>query len=486
MPSKKIKLSELLLEIDKDHLCDILLDLAESSAEIDNRVRNLITPKNQLNNPISYYKKLIGKLPNRINNVSDRKLLLEGLKPVLTQIKDLQNHRNYDEATKPLFVILEIILLKLSKSGLKGMATEMQKAAITWCENVDKISSSEIQFNALHDLLSLESAKEFKIEPILMGYRATHEGVVPVYSDANGLHRDFYQMILQLSKSIESTTLLEDLRKHLMSHTNSKYFNLQLMYISQKIDPEVEFVSKVIKDLKDREVAVLLKEFLWKKAEYTKAIDILFQHIELNKDNFNYKSSDEYLAALDYIGIYEKSPEYCKLENYCQVLVYLISTGENYTAQDCSSKAKWRIFLVNLITVSKTKFNIYYEQIIDILRNKKLYKTLVYIGLGQKDRKILAEYLGYLDYLEDTIESCEIIAKDYPEIAFKKFSSIIRTQLVEYDYSFFDFDNDFRKVFKKERILALLEMFKKVTGPENSKKIINMVAKVNRCYKAGI
>jgi hypothetical protein len=486
MPSKKIKLSELLLEIDKDHLCDILLNLAESSNEIDNRVRNLITPKNQLNNPISYYKKLIGKLPNRINNASDRKLLLEGLKPVLTQIKDLQNIRNYAEATKPLFVILEILLLKLSKSHMKGMMTEMQKAAISWCDNVDKIPNSEIQFNSLHELLGLENAKEFKIEPILLGYRATHEEVVPVYSDTNGLHRDFYQMLLQLSKSIESTTLLEDLRKHLMSHTNSKYFNLQLLYISQKIDPEVEFVSKVKKDLKDREGMVLLKEFFWKKGEYTKAVDILFQHIELNKDNFNYKSSDEYLSALDYIGIYEKNPEYFKLKNYCQVLVYLISTGENYTAQDCSSKAKWRIFLVNLITVSKTKFNIYYEQIISILRNKKLYKTLAYIGLEHKDKKILAEYLGYLDYLEDIIESCEIIAKNFPDVAFKKFSNIIRTQLVEYDYGFFDFDNDFRKVFKKERILALLEMFQKVTGPENSKKIINMIAKVNRCYKAGI
>ena len=484
MPKKSSKLSELFLEIDKDQLCDILLNIAESSPEIDNRIRTLITPKSQLNNPIAFYKKLANKLPNRINNASDRKLLLEALKPILTQVKDLQNIRNYLEASKPLFVILETMLLKLAKSDLKGMLIEMQKATIAWCENIDKIPNSEVQFMALQDILGLENAKELQLERQIMGYKVTREGPIPVYHSSTGLHTDFYQLLLQLSKSIESKSLLEDLRKYLTSHQSSKQFDLQLLNISQKLDSEEDFVKSIIKDLKNRESAILLKDFYWNKGEYSKAADILFQHIDLNKDYFGYKNGEEYASTLHYVAIYNKNPEYCKPENYCQVLVYLVATGDSNTAQDVSITAKWRGFFKELVDLSGVNFDFYYKQIVSRLSTKYLNKILAEIALIMEDKIILAMNIGYLEFWEDTVQACEIITKQYPEHALKSISKLIRSDLSEFDYHHYGGGEDFKSVFKQDRIVKLLNNIKTCVTEDSHKKIDNMITKVNKCYKA--
>jgi hypothetical protein len=482
MPKKSTKLSELLYDIDKDQLCDILLNIAESSPEVNTRIRTLLTPKSQLNNPISYYKKLISKLPSKIKNVSDRKLLLEGLKPILTQIKDLQNTKNYTEANKPLFVILEIVLFKLAKSELKSMLSEMQKAAINWCSNVDKINNSEQQFNALQEVLNLENSKEFKLEPRIIGYGLGDGGFVPTYS-GNGLHVDFYQLLLQLSKSINSISLLEDLKVLLTKHKQSKAFELQLLNISQKIDTETVFIKKVGNNLRNRESALLLKDFYWQKGKLTKAVDVLFEHIQLNQNNFLYKSSEEYLSALDYIEIFEKTPEYCKLENYCQVLIYLITTGEYNTAQDISEKAKWKPFLKKLVEIDVKNFDVYYIQITDILTKKYLYKILAEIALLKQDKKLLSKYLNYIEDWDGVIEGCQIIAADYPEITLKKIANISRSQLSEYNhYSYYQ--EDFRAVISKDRFLKVLETIKSNINSESHKQIDNMIKKVHTCYAA--
>jgi hypothetical protein len=482
MPKKSSKLSELLYEIDKDQLCDILLNIAESSPEVDSRIRTLLTPKSQLNNPISYYKKLISKLPTRIRNISDRKLLLEGLKPVLTQIKDLQNTKNYLEANKPLFVILEIVLFKLAKSDVKSMVGEMQKAAIAWCENLDKINNSELQFHSLQEVLNLERSKELNLEPRLAGFMIRGGEPVPNYY-SNALHTDFYQLLLQLSKSINSVSVLEDLSGFLTKHKQSKAFSSQLLNISQKLDSESDFIKKVSSNLQTRESALLLKDFYWNKGEFVKAVDALYQHIVLNKQYFQYKSSDEYTSALDYIELFENTPEYCKIEDCCQVLIYLITTGEYNTAQDISEKAKWKPFLKKLVEIGVKNFDVYYLRITDILTKKYLYKILAEVALLKRDKNLLSKYLNYIEDWDGVIEACQLIAEDYSDIALKKIANISRSQLSEYNYYSY-YQEDFRVVISKDRFLKVLETIKANISPESHKQIDNMIKKVNLCYNA--
>jgi hypothetical protein len=479
MPKKSINLSELLIDIDKDQLCDILLNLAENSPEVDNRIRTLITPKSKLNNPVNHYKKLLKGLPTKVKNASDRKLLLEGIKPILTQIKDLQNTKNYLEASKPLFVILEIMVFKLAKSELKSMLGEMQKATIAWCENVVKINNSEQQFTALQEVLSLESSKELKLEPRIIGYGMGDSGFVPTYS-GTGLHVDYYQLVLQLSKSLDSINLLEDLRGFLSKHKQSKAFELQLLYISQKVDSEEVFVKKVGNNLRQRESAILLKDYFWNKGEHAKAVDILFQHIELNKGYFQYKSSDEYLSAQEYIEIFDKNPEYCRVEDCVKVLVSLITTGDSYTAQDVGVNAKWRPYLQSLIKIDPKNFQTNYFEITEILAKKHLSKTLAAIAIVLEDKKVLSSYLNYIEGWDGMIEACQIIAADYPDIALKKIANISRSYLSEYSYAYYG--DDFKTVITPDRFLKVLETIKANIGIESHKQIDNLVIKVHRCY----
>jgi tetratricopeptide (TPR) repeat protein len=468
MPKKSTKLSELLLDIDKDQICDILLNLAESSPEADNRIRTLIAPKSQLNNPVSYYKKLLKKLPSRIKNASDRKLLLEGLNPLLTQIKDLQNTKNYLEANKPLFVILEIILLKLAKSELKSMLGEMQKSAIAWCENLDKINNSELQFNALQEVLELENTKELKLEPRVLGYGFEVDGMVPTYS--NGLHTDFYQLLLQLPKSINPVSVLEDLRGFLTKHKRSKAFSLQLLNISQKLDSEDDFIKKVCSNLQTRESALLLKDFYWNKGEFVKAVKALYQHILFNQKYFQYKSSDEYTSAKEYVEIYDKNPEYCKAEDYCEILTCLITTGEYNTAQDVTYGAKWRDYMFKLITATGKDFGQHYQNIVRTLIDRRLDKMVAHFALAFKDQKLLSKYLSSIDTWLDMVQSCEIIATDYPEIALHKISNISRSFLFDSSRSYY-YEDDFRDIISRETLLGILENIKANIGEESYKKI---------------
>lgn len=483
MPKKLTKLTDLFSEIDKDHLCDILLALAQSNIEIENRIRTLIAPKSQLDNPTVFYKKLIKKLPNKIKNASDRKLLTEGLKPLLTQIKDLQNIRNYTEANKPLTIMLEIVVSKLAKSSLKGMQTDLQNTTMSWCQNIDNIPNSELQFKALQDILMLETSKELQLESEVMGYFITKDGLVPNYSNTNQIHPDFYQLLLQLSRFLESKNILEDLRQYLVNHKNSKQFELPLLNISQELDSENVFVKKATKNLDDRESAILLKNFYYNKGEISQAMDIMFRHIELNKNYFTFKSGEAYISALEFVAIYKEHPDSCNIENYCQVLVYLISAGDINTAQDVSISAKWYGFFEELIKVSGDEFGSYYKQIVDILSRKYLSKTLSKIGLIMKDKEILSKNINYIEIWEDAVEACEIIAKDYPDQSLKRLAKLISGSLSEYSNSFFGFNEDFREVFKQERIISLLTTIRLNITELSHKKIDNMIIKVNKCYK---
>ena len=483
MPKKSTKLSELFLEVDKDQLCDILLNLAESSPEIDSRIRTLITPKSQLDNPISFYRKPLSKLPSKINNPSDRKLMLEALKPVLTQAKDLQNTRNYAEANKPLFVFLETVLFKLAKSSLKAMLGEMQKAVTLWAENIDKVPNSELQFASLQEVLNLENAKELHLQNRVVGYGISNGLPQPIYSNSGGLHTDYYQLLLQLSKSIDSKSLLEDLRKYLSSHKNSKEFSLQLLNISQKLDSEESFVKSASKNLRDRNNALLVKEYYWKQGEHQKATDVLFQHIQLHKDYFGFKNSEEYASALEYVNIYEKNPEFCRLEDYCQVLVYLITTGDTNTAQDVSSTAKWRKYFDDLIDNAGENLQGYYNQIVELLSKKYLTKILARLALLVGDKALLAKYMTSLEYLDNIVDACELLAKDYPEQALVSMAKIVRNEISDYELSYYRDDEDFRKIFYKEQILKILNDIKVGVPQESHKKIDNMIIKVNKSYK---
>jgi hypothetical protein len=479
MPKKSTKLSELLLDMDKDQLCDILLNLSETSAEIENRVRTLITPKNQLDNTISYYRKLLKKIPSKIKNVSDRKLLIESLNPLFNQIKDLQSIKNYSEANKPLFVILEVMLFKLSKSELKSMINEMQKSVIAWCDNLDKINNSEQQYISLHEVLNLENAKELKLEPRILGYMLNGGDFTPTYSSTN-LHVDFYELLLQLSKSINSTTLLEDLKDFLTKHSQSKSFALPLLNISQKIDNEDVFIQKVTNNLQNRNSAILLKNYYWQKGEFKKGVDVLYQHINLNQNYFSYKSSEEYLSAQEYIEIYDSTPEYCNEIDYCQVLVNLITTGECNTTQDVGVNAKWRTYLYKLTESNPKNFEQYYSKITDILSKKYLSKILAEIALMKRDKNLLSKYLAYIEDWDGMMESCLIIASDYSEIALKKIANISRTYLSEYDYFHIE---SFKSVITKDRFLAVLKMIRININQEFHKQIDNLIKKVHTCYR---
>ena len=481
MPKKTTKLSELLSEIDKDQLCDILLNLAESSLEIDSRIRTLITPKSQLNNPISFYKKSLKKLPTKVKNSSDRKLLVEALGPVLTQVKDLQSRNNYSEANKPLFVILETVLFKLAKSDLKAMLGEMQKAAVSWSENIDKVPNSELQFVSLQEVLDLENSKELRLENRLMGYGISGGGFTPVYSNS-GLHADFYQLLLQLSKSIESKSLLEDLRTYLTNHKKSKEFSLQLLNISQKLDSEESFLKSANKNLRDRDNAVLIKEYYWKQGEYQKATNILFQHIELHQNYFSFKNSEEYTSAVEYVNIFEQNPQYCQLEDYCKVLVCLVATGDCNTAQDISSSAKWRKYFDDLVSAAGMDLQQYYNLIVGLLAKKYLSKILASLALLVGDKALLAKYVGSLEYWDDIVFASETIVKDYPEQAFVSIAKLIRNNLSEYDYSSYSDEEDFRAMFEQHRILKLLNDIRAGVAEVSHKKIDSMVIKVNKCY----
>ena len=77
-----------------------------------------------------------------------------------------------------------------------------------------------------------------------------------------------------------------------------------------------------------------------------------------------------------------------------------------------------------------------------------------------------------------------LITKDYPEQSLSRLAKLISAKLNEFNYYIYTGEEDFRSVFKQDRILALLKTIKSNIDTEYHKKIDNMVIKVNKCYKA--
>jgi hypothetical protein len=204
--------------------------------------------------------------------------------------------------------------------------------------------------------------------------------------------------------------------------------------------------------------------------------------VQSNQKYFHYKSSPEYLSAKEYVEIFEQNQEYCNVQNLCQVLVCLITTGEYNTAQDVSYNAKWREYTITLFQIAGADFGKYYQQIIDILIAKSLDKIVAHFALSFKDKQLISKYYDRLETWEDMIDAVEIIAADYPEIALTKISSISRVYISEYT-SFYHQD-DFRNIIPRETMLKILFTIKSHLTELSHKKIDALVKKIGVCYDA--
>ncbi len=472
MPKKNTtKLSELLAEIDRDQLCDIILRLTESGADLESLVRRLISPKAKINNSLAYYRKLAKGVPAKIKNSSDRKLLLESLKPLLIFANDLISSKDYTESNKVLFVILEIILMRAATSNFKSMTTELQKYTQKWSENVDKIDNSEDRFNALNSVLELEKSKYLKLEEVIVGYKIDVDGFVPVYSNSDSLHVDFVEMLTQIAKSSNDTQVLESLRKYITSHSKHKEFELVNVIISQKIDTEKNFLKIINNRFRDRSFALIAKDYYMQKGDFETMMGMFFDHIKSYKEYFWHKNSDEYTSALEFLDLYKQYPDYSSLDNYCQVLILLITTGDSNVAQDISDKAKWRLWYAELKSIS-LDWSDHYNQIISILSKKCLSKMLFAVAYLERDVDSISKYVNYSDDIDTVMDCCKLITSKYPDIALKNLIKIINS-IISYD----DFD-DFKKNYPLTTIVEMLHLIKANINVEMHKKIDNFEKKI--------
>ena len=386
---KKAKLSELILELENDHLQEIILMIARNNPTLEDQIRIAITPKSDINNSITYYKKLITKgIPSRISNATSAKLTLECLKPVLKLANDYELSKNYREASKAYMAIIETLMVKIELTENLVIHKYLKEMITNWGQNLNKIVDNNTRKDTLNYFLEAKNGKTYKSK-ILMQYvyKMTSEGIKPMMIGSNISDFFYYFMVIIATYCTKEDTLdqLQEFVK-IQPEDKENYLEVQLYLHKNKFEDK-EFVKLISKNNNERSVIKIVKEWHLENERFKEALEIQYTYLVNIKDGFTQRSSIDYSIAIEYLNESQKYLNYSNNSHIQDILVLIITTGDCYTTYDVSPKAQWWIYYNQLKEIYRANWSKNYQIIIEILEKKNLTKQLLVICKEENDTK---------------------------------------------------------------------------------------------------
>jgi len=296
---KKAKLNDLLYDIDADFLREILLLLVESNPELEDRVRILVTPKNQINNPLSYYKKQIKGLPVKINDKAKAKLTNEIIDKSLLTAREYEKGKNYFEATKVYQVILETLIPKVANSDHKDLLKLFFETCEKWGKALSEINDAKNRQVSLEFLFKARENRSFIYDDIL-NYFASYINEKPKIS----FTKDYYNFFANCCKGLTNKAIIDEVEKFVSKEKDpeEKYIETWL-YLFKNRKMEQEFLNVTQKNIKNQKVMEILRDYSFEIGDYRSGLNAIYNYLDTKKSGFDFKNGEEVKIALDFLKL---------------------------------------------------------------------------------------------------------------------------------------------------------------------------------------
>ena len=445
---KKISLTDLLMDADTSQLTEILQNLITTNPSIEDQIRIFLQPRNSIDNPVSYYKKLIkSSIPRIVRSLSDVKVIKDSIKPLLDITVQLTNSKNHYEANKVYALILDTILPRANYSPAKGMAQFAESILDLYAKSLNNISDNTQLIKSLKYVTKIDDNKAFNFktqpkssiidwseddfddldEELGISRKELMSNIQDTFSQLyfGNTERDskplyYYLFLEKVAKEGTQEIILDEIEAIInKSKTPSPSTIAARLYVFKNRHQTKEFLKLAADNAGDEDVYTILVAHYEEAQNYKQALKERIKYLKANFQYFESRSDDEYNIAIEFLTLI-KSPNYVKMINkeihkdIQEVLINIICTGNRYTAYDVSPKAKWWAHYNQLKTEYPTEWSDNYKAITLKLETCELTKQLLAIITHEKD----AQYalFNLLDHNDNKIKylACQICAHKYP------------------------------------------------------------------------
>lgn len=459
---KKAKLNDLLYDIDADFLREILLLLVESNPELEDRVRILITPKNQINNPLTYYKKQIKGLPVKINDKAKAKLTNEIIGKSLLTAREYEKGKNYFEATKVYQVILEVLIPKVANSDHKDLLKLFFETCEKWGKALSEVNDVKNRQISLEFLFKAKENKNF-IHDDISNYFVIYLNKKPTIS----FTRDYYNFFANCCKGFTNKVIIDQIEQFLSKEKDpeEKYIETWL-YLFKNRKMEQEFLNVAQQKIKNQKVMEILRDYFFEMGDFKNGLNAVFNHLDTKKSGFDFKNGEEVKIALDFLKLAKQHFDLVSSAQVEQVLIWLICTGNDQWVYDVSPQAQWWNYYTELKTEYPKNWIENYQKIIQLLQSKNLKKQILSICQYEEDAVTVASIFLDEKDIDAGFEIARIIYKIEPVKALEMFKRFIR-------YREFYFYSDYY-----EETVTYLEVLKKYLPADKLTDLDNLKKKI--------
>jgi hypothetical protein len=396
---KKLTISELLYDLDGDFLRDIILNIVQTNPELEDRIRIAVTPKNQINNPVSYYKKQIVGIPARINDKAKAKLAMEIINKIDLTGKEFENGKNHYEAAKVYQAILDTLLPKTKVFEQKDIEKVVAQTCRNWARAVSGITQAQNQYTALEYLLKASEDKTF----ISTNSVAFYDPKTKTRVQPTSLSSYYFDFFAYCCQGLTNYALLEDVMEFIAKQTSHKVqYIISVLYILLNQKKDKEFLELTSANIGNDKVMVAVRDYYFANSEFGNGLDSIYKYLDRAQYGFDFKGGEVVKIANEFLKLADKYPSDVNQNQLQQVLVWLTCVGNDQWAYDVSSTAKWWEYYLTLQTRFPATWSSNYAQIMDRLANNRQYNQLLSICKFENDVSMTAKYFTANKYDVDT------------------------------------------------------------------------------------
>jgi hypothetical protein len=421
---KKPKLYDLLCEFDSDFLTEIITTIVSTSPEIEDRIRIIITPKNQISNPISYYKKQLKGIPATLNNKSKIKLLKSIVDKLLVTIQDLNKSKNFNESSKAYQAILETLIPKSKNYNSTDLQKYFESIIDSWCKSIENIPNAQDQSVALSFLTEGRNNKVFEVskeESYYMDFDKLAKAELAIGSV-------YYLFFERCCLVFRNPCILEELESIISKNQSyTDEYMMSKVYLLKSQGKIKEFYDLVSRYPKYWEFASTLIDYFFETGETKLALLSYYNYIESNAQNgFDVKNGTPYKNSLKFLELCTKYPEHVDQVWIQITMILVICTGSNQWAYDVSPSAPWWNYYNELKSQFPTNWSMNYTNIIEILSSKGLKEQLFAILTYEKDIGNILNYFGDTKDIDMGLDVALAVYRIEPELALDKIIKFVR------------------------------------------------------------